>query len=136
MVRNDLFLFIAMIRSFFSLPAMTTSTASNKSACETAFLPAFYTALIAASLIIFGKIRSNSSAVASAISSKSTVSSILTSLECTFKVSHVPLNLGFYDNTTVKTSWTKKGFIQNFRTVCCCKNNDTFGCVKSIHLCK
>ncbi len=25
---------------------------------------------------------------------------------------------------------------QNFRTVRCCKNNNTFGCIKSIHLCK
>ena len=78
---------------FFSLPAITTSTASNKSACEIAFLPAL-TALIAASLIIFARSEPTAPLVANAISSRFTVSSILTSLECTFNVSNLPCKSG------------------------------------------
>ena len=81
------------ILSFFSLPAMTTSTASNKSFCETAFLPAL-TAPSAASLIILARSDPTAPLVASAISSKSTVSSIFTSLACTFNVSILPFKSG------------------------------------------
>ncbi len=82
-----------MIRSFFSLPTSTTSTASNKSDWQTTFLPCF-TALIAASFIIFAKSEPTAPEVASAIASKSTLSSIFTSLECTFSVSTRPFKSG------------------------------------------
>ena len=82
-----------MIRSFFSLPAMITSTDSNRSACVTYCLP-FLTALIAASLIIFARSDPTQPAVASAIASRSTESSILTSLECTRRVSTRPFRSG------------------------------------------
>ena len=83
-----------MIRSFFSFPTKTTSTASKRSAWHTAFLPCF-TALIAASLIIFARSDPTAPEVASAISSRFTVSSIRTSLECTFRTSILPFRSGF-----------------------------------------
>ncbi len=72
---------------------MTTSTASNKSFCDTYFLPAL-TAAIAASLIILARSEPTAPLVASPISSKLTVSSISTSLECTLSVSIRPLRSG------------------------------------------
>ena len=81
-------------RSFFSLPpTATSSNASNRSDWFTNFLP-FLTALIAASLIILARSDPTSPAVASASASRSTVSSICTSLECTFKVSRRPFKSG------------------------------------------
>ena len=82
-----------MIRSFFSFPTSTTSTASNKSLWLTTCLPSF-TALIAASLIIFARSEPTAPEVARAIASRSTVSSIFTSLECTFNVSTRPFKSG------------------------------------------
>ena len=82
-----------MIRSFFSFPTRTTSTASNKSFWLTTCRP-FFTALIAASLIIFARSDPTAPDVASAIASRSTVSSIFTSLECTFSVSIRPFRSG------------------------------------------
>ena len=81
------------IRSFFSLPTNTTSTASNKSFCETAFLP-FFTARMAASLIIFARSDPTAPEVASAIPSKSTVSSKDTFFACTFKMLTRPFKSG------------------------------------------
>ena len=81
------------MRSFFSLPTRTSSTASNKSFWETAFLP-FLTAVIAASFIILARSAPTAPDVASAISSKSTVSSSFTSLECTFKICTRPFKSG------------------------------------------
>ena len=82
-----------MIRSFFSFPTRTTSTASNRSSCDTTFLPCL-TALIAASLIMFARSEPTAPDVASAIASKSTVSSILTSFAWTFKMSTRPFRSG------------------------------------------
>ena len=42
----------------------------------------------------------------------------------------------FYRNPSVKTSRTKKGRIKRIRTVCRCKDHDTLGSVKAIHLCQ
>ena len=67
-----------MIRSFFSLPTSTTSTASKRSFWLTTCLPCL-TAVIAASLIILARSDPTAPEVASAISSRLTVSSILTS---------------------------------------------------------
>ena len=81
------------MRSFFSFPTRTTSTASNRSFWLTTCLPCF-TAVIAASLIILARSEPTAPDVASAIASRSTVSSILTSLECTFKMSTRPFKSG------------------------------------------
>ena len=90
-----------MIRSFFSLPTRTTSTASKRSFCETALLP-FLTALIAASFIMFARSAPTAPEVARAISLKSTVSSKSTSLECTFKILILPFRSGL--STTTRRS--------------------------------
>ena len=82
-----------MIRSFFSLPTSTCSTASNRSFWQTYSLPSL-TALIAASLIILARSEPTAPLVASAIASKSTVSSILTSLACTLRISTRPFKSG------------------------------------------
>ena len=83
-----------MTRSFFSLPPTATSSkASKRSAWFTSCLP-FLTALMAASLIILARSEPTSPAVASASASRSTDSSILTSFECTFKVSRRPFKSG------------------------------------------
>ena len=82
-----------MMRSFFSLPTSTTSTALNKSFWLTNSLPSF-TALIAASLIMFARSAPTAPLVASAIASRSTVSSISTSLECTFNILTRPFKSG------------------------------------------
>ena len=39
-----------------------------------------------------------------------------------------------YDHSAVKTSRTQKCRVQNFRTVRCCKDQHTFGGIKTIHL--
>lgn len=83
-----------MTRSFFSLPPTATSSkASKRSDWFTSCLP-FLTALMAASLIILARSEPTSPAVASASASRSTDSSILTSFECTFKVSRRPFKSG------------------------------------------
>ena len=82
-----------MMRSFFSLPTNTCSTAANKSFWLTNSLPSL-TALMAASLIIFARSEPTAPLVASAIASRSTVSSIFTSLACTFRISTRPLRSG------------------------------------------
>ncbi len=84
---------LLMMRSFFSLPTRTCSTAANKSFWETNSLPSL-TALMAASLIILAKSEPTAPLVAKAISSKSTVSSIFTSLECTCKIATRPFKSG------------------------------------------
>ena len=84
---------LLMTRSFFSLPTSTCSTASKRSFWLTYSLPIF-TALIAASLIIFARSEPTAPDVASAISFKSTESSISTSFECTFRISTRPLRSG------------------------------------------
>ena len=89
-----LFSSLPSILSFFSLPAITTSTASNKSDWLTALLPAL-TAIIAASFIILARSEPTAPLVASAIASKSTESSISTSFACTFNISTLPLRSGF-----------------------------------------
>ena len=81
------------MRSFFSFPTSTTSTASNRSFWQTALRP-FLTALMAASLIILARSEPTAPDVASAISCRSTDSSMLTSLECTFKISTRPFRSG------------------------------------------
>ena len=81
------------ILSFFSLPTRTTSTASNKSFCDTACLP-FFTAKIAASLTIFAKSEPTAPEVARAIPSKSTVSSKETFFACTFRILILPFKSG------------------------------------------
>ena len=81
------------MRSFFSFPAMTTSTDSNRSAWLTYFLPCF-TALIAASLIIFARSEPTAPEVANAIAFRSTVSSIRTSLACTCRIASLPFKSG------------------------------------------
>ena len=81
------------MRSFFSLPTSTCSTASKRSFWLTYSLP-FFTALIAASLIILARSAPTAPLVASAMASKSTVSSIFTSLACTFKISTRPFKSG------------------------------------------
>ena len=82
-----------MIRSFFSFPTNTCSTASNRSFWLTQFLPIF-TALIAASLIILARSEPTAPLVASAISFRSTESSISTSFACTFRISTRPFRSG------------------------------------------
>ena len=79
--------------SFFSLPATTVSKAPRRSFWVTTFLP-FLTAAIAASLMILARSEPTRPLVAIAISSKSTVSSISTSLECTLRVSILPFLSG------------------------------------------
>ncbi len=81
------------MRSFFSLPTSTCSTASKRSFWETQLLPIF-TALIAASFIIFARSEPTAPLVASAISLRSTESSISTSFACTFRISTRPLRSG------------------------------------------
>ena len=81
------------MRSFFSFPTRTTSTASRRSFWETAFLP-FLTARIAASLIIFARSEPTAPDVASAMPSRSTVSSSDTFLACTFRISTRPFRSG------------------------------------------
>ena len=81
------------MRSFFSLPTRTCSTAENRSFWLTNSRPSF-TAFIAASLIIFARSDPTAPLVASAIASRSTVSSICTSLECTLSISTLPLRSG------------------------------------------
>ena len=83
-----------MIRSFFSFPTRTTSTAPKRSFCETAFLPSF-TALMAASLTMLARSAPTAPLVARAMASRSTLSSSSTSLECTFKISTRPFRSGF-----------------------------------------
>jgi len=92
---------LLIMRSFFSLPTRTTSTASNRSFWETAFLP-FLTALMAASFIILARSAPTAPEVARAISLKSTVSSNSTSLECTFKMLIRPFKSGL--STTTRRS--------------------------------
>ncbi|CDA97821.1 uncharacterized protein BN749_01389 [Firmicutes bacterium CAG:65] len=82
-----------MMRSFFSLPTSTCSTAANRSFWLTNSLPSL-TALMAASLIILARSEPTAPLVASAIASRSTVSSIFTSLACTFRISTRPLRSG------------------------------------------
>ena len=82
-----------MIRSFFSLPTNTTSTALNKSFWLTNSLPSL-TALIAASLIILARSEPTAPLVANAMASRSTVSSISTSFACTFRISTRPFKSG------------------------------------------
>ena len=84
---------LLMIRSFFSFPTSTCSTASKRSFWLTYSLPVL-TALIAASLIIFARSDPTAPEVASAISFRSTVSSIRTSLACTFRISTLPFKSG------------------------------------------
>ena len=81
------------ILSFFSLPAIITSTASLKSSCKTAFLPCF-TALKAASFIIFAKSAPTAPGVPLAISFKSTSASKHTFLACTLRIASLPLKSG------------------------------------------
>ena len=81
------------MRSFFSLPTSTTSTAPNRSFWLTYSLPSL-TALMAASLIMFARSEPTAPLVASAMASRSTVSSILTSLACTFRISTRPFKSG------------------------------------------
>ncbi len=87
------FSFGPIIRSFFSFPAITTSTDSNKSPWLTYFRPCF-TALMAASLIILARSEPTAPEVASAIASKSTESSSSTFLAWTFRVSTRPFKSG------------------------------------------
>ena len=87
------FSFGPIIRSFFSFPAMTTSTDSNKSLWFTCLRPCF-TALIAASLIILARSDPTAPEVARAMASKSTESSISTFFACTFNVSTLPFKSG------------------------------------------
>ena len=82
-----------MMRSFFSLPTRTCSTASYRSFWLTRFLPSL-TALIAASLIILARSEPTAPLVASAMASRSTVSSIFTSLAWTFRISTRPFKSG------------------------------------------
>ena len=81
------------MRSFFSFPTSTCSTAAKRSCWFTYCLFSF-TALIAASLIIFARSEPTAPLVASAIASRSTVSSILTSFAWTFNISTRPLRSG------------------------------------------
>ena len=90
-----------MIRSFFSLPTNTTSTASNRSFWDTAWRPCL-TALMAASFIILARSAPTAPEVARAISLKSTESSSSTSLECTFKMLIRPFKSG--RSTTTRRS--------------------------------
>ena len=92
---------LLMIRSFFSLPTRTTSTASNKSFWDTAFRPCL-TALMAASFIILARSAPTAPDVARAISLKSTDSSRSTSLECTFSILIRPFRSGL--STTTRRS--------------------------------
>ena len=84
---------LLMMRSFFSFPTRTCSTASNKSFWVTYSLPCC-TALIAASLIILARSAPTAPLVARAIASKSTLSSRCTSLACTFRISTLPFKSG------------------------------------------
>ena len=84
---------LLIMRSFFSLPTSTTSTALNKSFWLTNSLPSL-TALIAASLIILARSAPTAPLVASAIASRSTVSSISTSLAWTLRILTRPFKSG------------------------------------------
>ncbi len=84
---------LLIIRSFFSLPTSTTSTALNKSFWLTNSLPSL-TALIAASLIMLARSAPTAPLVASAIASRSTVSSINTSFACTLRILTRPFKSG------------------------------------------
>ena len=81
------------ILSFFSLPAIITSTASSKSSWITSSLPCL-TALIAASFIILARSAPTAPGVPLAIESKSTSSANLTSLLWTFKIAFLPIRSG------------------------------------------
>ena len=82
------------MRSFFSLPAITTSTASSRSSCKTSSLP-IRTARKAASFTIFARSAPTAPLVASAIFLKSTSAPSFTSFECTFKIFSRPIRSGF-----------------------------------------
>ncbi len=46
-----------------------------------------------------------------------------------------PFNIGkSYSYLAIKTTGSKKGWIQNVRTVCCSDNDDTLLSIKSVHL--
>ena len=85
--------FLESILSFFSLPAIITSTASSKSSWITNSLP-FLTALNAASFTILARSAPTAPGVPFAIDSKSTSGDILTSLEWTFNIATLPLKSG------------------------------------------
>ena len=98
----------------------------------------FLTARMAASLIIFARSDPTAPAVASAIASKSTVSSRLTffaNVHC--RISTRPFRSGLSTITRrSKRPGRRSAGVQNFRTVGCCQDQKTFGGIKTIHLCQ